>query len=84
VLAFDVYSLSFVDPDSFFLKMTTKSLKVTGETLQYGLDLTKNQEEQISDLLKGSGFNVNRFRTMGNPKSKLGRFACLVEAVKKK
>jgi methyltransferase (TIGR00027 family) len=81
VVAFDVYSLSFVNPDSLLLKMAAKSLKVTGENFQYGLDLTNNQEEQISDLLKGSGLNVNRFRIMGRPENKFGQFACLVEAV---
>jgi len=83
VLAFDVYSLSFVNPDGFFLKMATKSLKITGEEFQFGLDLSDNQKERINDLLEKSSFNVDRLRIMGKPEGKIGQFACLIEAVKK-
>ena len=83
VLAFDVYSLTVVDPDSFLLKMATKSLKITGEEFQFGLDLSDNQKERINVLLEKSGLSVERMRVMGTPKGKIGQFACLIEAVKR-
>ncbi len=82
VLAFDIYSQSFVNPKIFSWKMMGKLLDKTGEKFKFGIDMSKNPEEESIKLLKRSGFIVNRIRIMGKPKGSLGYFACVVEALK--
>ena len=82
VFAFDVYSLSFVDPNTFVVKIAAKLVEASGEKFGFGIDMSKNPEQQSGKMLKGSGFSVNRIRVIGKPKGSLGHFCCVIEAVK--
>ena len=88
VITFDFYSKAFVTGEgSFLTKVLWKYygknvLKMTGESLKFGIDTTTNPKENVESLLSEAGLTLGELRLMGKTTEKVKPIGGLVEAVK--
>jgi len=84
IIAFDFYSKSFVaneDGSAFMRYYGKRALKVTGESMHFGIDTTTNPEENVKTLLKEAGLTLGEFVLMGKTSNKNKPLGGLVEAL---
>lgn len=88
-LAFDFYSQAFVTGTGYgsFLRGYYKYygrrvLRMSGESLRFGIDTTGNTKEAVEALLNEAGLALGELRMMGKTTEKKKPFGGLVEAVR--
>jgi len=83
VITFDFYSKAFITGEgSFLMKYYGKQLiKMTGESIKFGIDTTTNPKENIESLLNEAGLTLRELRLMGKTTEKVKPLGGLVEAV---
>ena len=83
VITFDFYSKAFITgEESFIMKYSLKTLKITGETFKFGIDTKENPRENVETLLREVGLTLGEFSLLGKTTEKVKPFGGLVEAVK--